>query len=217
MKFTFLNIATQWVHVSTTRRDIYCHIVSLSWFLRPKWITSTKRKFAVRKHFAWTADTSEKVVVSLLLLFWLNIENLEFPTPWRAKSQFASSSHGRRTRVEIGQLLLSCRLFVAAVLIERWKPRVPYEKIYIVSFDWLRTEPNISHDHLLILRPRPHECVWKVCVFISLKTQWKYCVQTIVFRSFYPSTRKRWKRLKTLSTFYCVCQKALFKFMPHKH
>ena len=45
----------------------------------------------------------------------------------------------------------------------------------------------------------------KVCVFISLKTQWKYCVHTIVFRSFYPSTRKRWKRLKTLSTFYCAC------------
>ena len=33
----------------------------------------------------------------------------------------------------------------------------------------------------------------KVCVFISLKTEWKHCVHMIVFKLLYPSTRKRYK------------------------
>ena len=60
------------------------------------------------------------VVVSFLLLFWLNVENLEFRTPWRTNSQFASSLHRRRTLV----VIVSRHLFVAAFLIECWKSRV---------------------------------------------------------------------------------------------
>ena len=49
-----------------------------------------------------------EVVISLLLLFWLNLENLEFHMPQRANSQFGSNLHGRRTRVKVGQLSSLC-------------------------------------------------------------------------------------------------------------
>ena len=43
----------------------------------------------------------------------------------------------------------------------------------------------------------------KVCVFISLNwTQWKYCVHTIVVRSFYRSTQSR---TQSLLASYCSC------------
>ena len=62
-------------------------------------------------------------------------------------------------------------------------------------------------------RPRPHGYVFKICVFISLKTEWKYCVHTIVFKSFYPSTRKRYKWLKTLPTLHCACLESFLVFI----
>ena len=47
----------QWVHVSTASQS-FIACISLFWFWRPKWITFTKSKFPVCKHFTWTADTS---------------------------------------------------------------------------------------------------------------------------------------------------------------
>ena len=51
-----LQIVTQWVHVSTAVNKVvqilvdgsFIACISLFWFWRPKWITSTKSKFAVR-------------------------------------------------------------------------------------------------------------------------------------------------------------------------
>ena len=54
----------------------------------------------------------------------------------------------------------------------------------------------------------------KVCVFISLKTQWESCVHTIVFISFYTSHTET---MKTLSTSYCACVKDVIWIYEHKH
>ena len=72
--------------------------------------------------------------------------DLEFHMPRRANPQLASCSHGWQTREEI----VSRHLFVAAVLTECWKSRVPHE-IILLSLIGYKQELNIPHNHLLIL------------------------------------------------------------------
>ena len=85
-----------------------------------------------------------------LLLVSFGFEDLNQSLPRRANSQFASSSYGWRTLLSGDRPVVSCRLFVAAVLIGCRESRVSYE-IILLDFTGSEQEPNTPHDHLLIL------------------------------------------------------------------